>query len=49
MANFLVLKSVLAIWLINSPNGLRHMKPRSICVIGGVFLFLLGGVYEEMA
>ena len=29
------------------PNGLRHIKPRSICIIGGVFLFLLGGVMAD--
>ena len=26
-------------WLL--PNVLRHIRPRSICIIGGVFLFLL--------
>ena len=24
------------------PNVLRHIRPRSICIIGGVFLFLFG-------
>ena len=31
----------------NQPNVLRHMRPRSICIIGGVFLFLLGGVMTD--
>ena len=29
------------------PNVLRHMKPRSICIIGGVFLFLLDGLMTD--
>ena len=31
----------LLIYYPNLPDVLRHIKPRSICIIGGVFLFLL--------
>ena len=35
-------------YFLRLPNVLRHNRPRSICIIGGVFLFLLVVVMDVL-